>query len=192
MIKQVKDYLPQIQQVFPSLTESEIRKILNYGFRVYGYVNNRGGDVLIKSDSSKNEKITAMTGYLTYDSLKHYIRGLFKWRIKERVLYGLRNTEWDGYYYFGMMDEKHDILLDQLNNNRKKYVLMNHVFCYKAPKEIYHDHAIDHVYKFKYPIEAGFKIYFKNFKELKTNIEYVGINKESTWYRNLQTPSQTD
>lgn len=192
MLKQVNDYIPQIQEKFPTLSESEIRRILNYGFRIYAYINNRGGDVLIKSDTSKNEKITAMTGFLTWDSLKHYTRSLFKWRIKERVLYGLKNTEWDGYYYFGIADEKHYLIKDQLINNKKKYILLNHVFSYKVLKELYHDHSIDHIYKFKYPDEVGFKIYLKNFKELKTNIEYVGINKESTWYRNQQTSLQTD
>ena len=192
VIKKINDYVPQIKEKFPSLSESEILRIVKFGFRIYGYVNKRGADVLIKSDTANATKIIAMTGELRWDALKHYIYGLFKWRIKERILYSFKNTEWDSYYYFGIMDEKHNILLDQLLNNRKKYIQLNHVFCYKVLNEIYHDHSIDHIYRFKYPIDAGYKIYFKNFKELRIKIEYIGINKESTWHRNLRTPSLTD
>lgn len=192
MIKTVNDYIPQLKEAFPQLSETELRRIVTFGFRIYYYVIRRGGDVLIKSDFSKQQNIIAMTGWLGLDALKHYTRGLFKWRIKERILYSFRNTKWNGYYYFGVMDEKHHLLLDQLNNGRKKFIELNHVFCYKAPKEIYHDHAMDHIYRLKYPCEVGYKIYFKKFREKKIDIEYVGINTESTWHRKLQTPSKTD
>ena len=192
MLKTINDYIPKLKEKFPSLSETELRRIVSFGFRIYYYVTKRGGDILIKSDNSKEEKIIAMNGDLRWDSLKHYIHGLHKWRIKERILYSFRNTEWNGYYYFGVMDEYHDILLNQLNNNRIKFIKLDHVFCYKAPKEIYHDHSRDHIYRLKYPVDVGYKIYFKKFREKKTEIEYVGINTESTWYRNLQTPSLMD
>lgn len=191
MVTKVNDYIPKIQEKFPSLSETEIRRIITFGFRIYYYVTLRGGDVLIKSDIG-DTKITAMNGYLTWDSLKHYSRGLFKWRIKERILYSFRNTVWDGYYYFGIMDEKHHILTDQLHNNRQKYIQLDKIFCYKVLNEIYHDHSIDHIYRLKYPCEVGYKIYFKNFREKKLDIEYVGINMESTWYKNQQILSQKD
>ena len=41
---------------------------MKFGFRIYGYVNRRGADVLIKSDMGT--KITAFTGTLTKDALK--------------------------------------------------------------------------------------------------------------------------
>jgi hypothetical protein len=47
ILKTVNDYIPAIQEKFPSLSESEIRKILKFGFRIYGYVNKKGADVLI-------------------------------------------------------------------------------------------------------------------------------------------------
>lgn len=192
MIKTVDDYLEAVHEKFPSISTGEIKKILNFGFRIYSYVNRRGADVLIKSDYSREENIIAMTGGIRKDPLDHYINGLFKWRMKERILYSFRNTKWDGYYYFGIADEHHHKLLDQLNNKRLRNIRLDHVFLYKAPKEIYHDHYIDHVYKIKYPMEFGYKIYNKKFNEKKKDIEYVGINKESTWYRNLQMSSQED
>lgn len=190
MVKNVNDYLEEIQEKFPSLSQSEIRKIVTFGFRMYTYVNKRGADVLIKSDGGT--KITAMTGYLTNDSLKHYTRGLFKWRMKERIMYGLKNKKWDGYYYFGMTDENHHLLTDQLNRKAKRIVNLDHVFCYKVLDEIYHDHSVDYIYKLKYPDEVGYKIYFKKFKEKKVDIEYVDINKESTWHRKQQIVLQKD
>ena len=83
--------------------------------------------------------------------------------------------------------KKHDELLDQLKNGRLKYAVLEHVFCYKVLKEIYHDHSIDHIYRLNYPDDVGYKIYFRKFREKKALIEYVGINKESTWHRNQQT-----
>jgi hypothetical protein len=191
ILKTVNDYIPQIQEQFPMLSEKEIRRILNFGFRIYGYVNKRGADVLIKNDGTF-PKVIAFTGYLTWDSLKHYQRGLFKWSMKERILYSFRNTEWDGYYYFGMQDEDHHLLLDQLSNNAIKYIKLKNVFCYKAPKEIYHNHKIDYVYKLKYPDEVGYKIFYRNFREEKCDISYVGINPESTHFRLLKEKEEKE
>ena len=112
--------------------------------------------------------------------------------MKERILYSFKNTKWDGYYYFGMQDEEHHLLLDQLKPNKKKYVNLEKIYAFKVLKELYHDHARDHIYRVKYPCDIGYKIYWKKFRELKINIEYVGINTESTWYRNLQTHSTED
>lgn len=194
-IKRLEDYIPELHERFPQLSELELRKIVRFGLRIFSYILNRGGDVSFSySDPTKiGFTFAAITGNLTYDSLKHYKYSLLKWSIKERILYSFKNTPWDGYYYFGIADEHHYKLTDQLNKKGTlKFVQLDHVFAYKAPKEIYHDHSIDHVYRLKYPCEVGYKIYWKKFRELRTDIEYVGINKESTWYRNLQTVSTED
>lgn len=43
---------------------------------MYQYVNKRGCDFLVKDDITN--KFTMFTGYLTWDSLKHYQRGVKK------------------------------------------------------------------------------------------------------------------
>ena len=189
MIKTVEDYLPQLQEHFPTVSFSELRKTINFGLRIYGYVNKRGADVLIYA--SQFTKLIAYTGSMQLDPLKKYLYGLKKWQMKERILYSFKNTEWDGYYYFGIADEHHHILLNQLNS-KKRYVNLEKVYARKVVKELYHDHSKDHIYRFKYPCDIGYSIYWKKFRELKVNIEFVGINTESTWYRNLQTHSTED
>ena len=196
MVTKLTDYIPQIKEKFPSLSEGEIRKIVSFGFRIFHYVIMRGASVSIMSTSDTLDgeptKINAITGYLTWDSLKHYINGLHKWRIKERILYSFRNTEWDGYYYFAMAETKHKQMVEQLENTRLKFIQLDSIYCVKVLKEIPHDHSLDFIYRLKYPFDVGYKIYFKKFREKKTDIEFVGINTESTWYRNQQIPLTED
>ena len=47
MLKTVNDYIPKLKEKFPSLSETEIRRIGSFGFRIYYYVTKRGGDILI-------------------------------------------------------------------------------------------------------------------------------------------------
>jgi len=92
MVKTIEDYIQIVHNQFPQLTEKEIKKIITFGFRMYHFVNKMGCDVLIKDDMTT--KYTMFTGQLGYCPLKHYNRGLFKWRMKERMLYRLKKIEW--------------------------------------------------------------------------------------------------
>lgn len=142
---------------------------------MYQYVNKRGCDFLVKDDITN--KFTMFTGYLTWDSLKHYQRGVKKWGLKERVLYQLRRIEWDGYYYMGLRESQHEDVQQQLSHGNRKIVRFTHAFCHKVKAELKHDHAVKHIYRFKYKLDVGYKFYIKHFEVYKKDLEYVETNE---------------
>lgn len=174
IIKKVKDYVPIVHERFPELSEQEINKILLFGWRMYYYVNSRGCDVLVKDVST--HKFTSYTGFLKQDPLKRYQYSLKRWRLYERMMYRLKRKEWDGYYYIGLRTSQMNELEEQLRHNRRQYVKFKHAFCYKILDEIRHDHSIDYIFRFKYPMDVGFKFYMKNFRVKVDDLEFVEVN----------------
>jgi hypothetical protein len=79
--------------------------------------------------------MSLVTGVLFKDKLKNYQRFLIKWRMKERFLYRITGKQWDGYYYIGLPENKHQELLKQ---TKQKKVLKDVYFC-KIKKELYHN-----------------------------------------------------
>ena len=59
----------------------------------------------VKVHNLTDEPLMMHCGRLGTDVLKHYQRWVVKWRMKERMLYKLRQEEWDGYYYIGLTDK---------------------------------------------------------------------------------------
>jgi hypothetical protein len=179
MVKTINDYVDAVNERFPTMNKKEIKRILSFGWKMYQYVNRRGCDFLIKDDMTN--KFTMFTGYLTWDSLKHYQRSVIKWGMKERVLHQLRRTEWDGYYYMGLRESQHEETQAQLNNKRRKTIKFLHAFCHKVKEEFPHNHAVKHVYRFRYRLDVGYKFYVKNFEVRREDLEYVGINEIKVW-----------
>jgi hypothetical protein len=56
-------------------------------------------------------KFGSFTGNLGGDSLRAYKRFVVKNRMKERVLSKFYKKEWDGFYYIGVTQEKHEKLI---------------------------------------------------------------------------------
>lgn len=186
MVTTIDDYMQVVCERFPQLTEKEIKKILTFGFRMYHYVNKMGCDVLVKDDVTN--KYTMFTGNLGYCPLKHYNRGLFKWRMKERTLYRLKKIEWDGYYYFGVNEEKYQDIKKQLETKNRRNIQIGKMFFYKVLKEIEHDHSVKHIFKVKYPIDCGYKFIVNKYSTKE--LEYIGENKIKIWNTKEQTVFQ--
>ena len=165
--------ISNLKERFPFLSKKEVLKILTFGLRMLHYVNKRGSDVIFKNDHGDNEVYTAYIGNLYKNPMKMNNYSIFKWAIKTRILHSLKKIEWDGYYYFGLSKARQEEALKQINNNRKKNIDFGNLFFYKIKEELYYDYKIDHIYRIKYPIDAGYKFYLKSFKT-KRDFEYLG------------------
>lgn len=188
MVTSSRDYIEKLQTYFPYFSQKELKEIVDYGLKIYAFANKYRADVtLVKRD---DDPIIIHTGTLGYDTLTHYFRWVTKYRMKERVLYRLKNTKWDGYYYIGLNDEQHE----QIKRQRKKKVFKN-VYLTKILKELYHNKLIKHIWKVKYPVECGFKFFTS--KLTSFDAEYIGENKYEKYHQCFQQgltnrPSSTE
>ena len=174
MVKEVKHYVPIIQQRYNWLSKSEINKILTFGLKMYAFANAMHADVLICYRADDN--LTAHCGPLGFDSLKHYYRFLTKNRMRERVLYKLRKEKWDGYYYIGLRDEEH-------KNVKKsgKFVTFHNIYLTKVKKELFHAPFIKHIWRIPYPMDCGWKFHVD---KLRTeHAEYLGENQYEKYHQ---------
>lgn len=174
MQKDVRDYIPQIQQKFPMFTWTEIYNILSYGLKIYAWVNKMRCDVLM---CNRNEEVMTMfQGRLGYDTLKHYKQWMMKWRMKERILYTLKKKKWDGYYYIGLYDWQHNEIIKQ----RKKKTFKN-VYLTKIKNELHHAKYVKYIWRVPWPADCGWKFFVDNFSSDKA--EFVEENNYEKYHQ---------
>ena len=174
MIREVKHYIDKVQEKFPILSKSELNKIITYGLKMYVYVNRNHCDV--KVHNLTDEPVMMHCGKLQSDTLKHYKWWCLKWRMKERMLFKLRQEKWDGYYYIGLTDDQHESLV-----KRGNMVYFKDVYCTKLKKELYHLKYIKHIWRVPYPMDCGWKFFVK---DLKTeHAEYIGENQYEKYHK---------
>lgn len=186
MVKQLRDYVEQVQKKFPYLTQFEISKILSWGLQKYTWVNRMHGDVLFKNLTE--EPMTIHCGSLGYDTFKQYFRWVVKWRMKERILFKLKRKKWDGFYYIGLNNEQHK----KLKNNRKIKTFRD-VYFTKLEKELYHNKLVTHIWRVPYIEDCGWKFFVTKYTTDKA--EYVGPNKYEkyhTCFLNNKTDATND
>ena len=118
MLKSVNDYLPELIAQFPTVPPEDVKRAVEYGWRMLYYYNLRGCDTLI---SSTKYRYWFYCGQLTRDSIKHYNYYRRMLRRKLRVLYSKKVKEWDGYYYIGLTeDEYKSVVKSTTGRGRKK------------------------------------------------------------------------
>lgn len=173
-IKNVSNYVEQVQQQFPILSKSELIKIIQFGLKRYAYANRNHCDVLLCNRTKS--PINAFCGRLTIDTLKHYKQWHVKWRMKERLLSHLKKEQWDGYYYIGVDQKTHDELLKQ----KGKFKHFGNVYLVKIKKEFRHERWCKHIWRVPFPIDCGWKFFREDYKSDKA--EYVEENDYSKYH----------
>ena len=167
MVTEVKHYVSKVQERYPFLSKSEINKILTYGLKMYAFAHSMHADVLLCY--KKEDPMVIHCGQLGQDSLKHYYRWLVKHRMRERVLYKLKKTKLDGYYYIGLSQEQHD------NISKGKTYTFTDIYLTKVKKELFHDPRVKHIWRVPYPADCGWKFHKDRFKTV--HAEYLGKNQ---------------
>lgn len=127
-LKKVQDYYEQLFELYPTIPQRDIKRIMQYGLKSFLQHNNQGGDVLIN-----NNNIWLYCGKLMKDSLKYYEYYRRKMITKIRINHKKFQIPWDGYYYFGLTRNQYNKYLDQKNKKGrpKKYFTFDTVVFYK-------------------------------------------------------------
>lgn len=153
MLKQVDDYLPKLQEMFPTLSKKDIKRMVEYGWRLF-YLNNlRGCDTIVQSQKLK---LWMYCGDLYDDSLKYFTYYKSKLIRKLRVLYKQRKVQWDGYYYTYLTDEEYLKYFNKTRGRKRKHYLLNNKVLFKALDEarlFYNGYT--HIVKLKYITDIG-------------------------------------
>ena len=79
--------------MYPTIAQSDIKRILQYGWKAFYLHNSYGGDVLVNQG-----KLWFYSGYLMKDSLRWFEYYQHKMKTKLRVMYKRKKIKWDGYY----------------------------------------------------------------------------------------------
>lgn len=124
----INDYVDVIQEKYPNVTISDIKRILNYCWKMIYLYNQQGNDVLIK-----NPDLVFFIGKLTKNSLKNY--QVYKYKLARRIRFMFKRTKskWDGYYYFARTRTQFAKYLEQAKT--RKYITFENVKMYRLLEE---------------------------------------------------------
>lgn len=179
MIKTITDYEDQICQMFPHIPKTDIRKILNYGWKQIYLCNSYGGDVCVT-----NNKFYFYCGKALIDPLKHFVYYTKKLLIKAITMYKRKKVKWDGYYYFSLTDPQQNNLNEQLKTHKKNLCYGNQIL-FKNYDECKVRHwNRKYIYRVKFNIDYGNSIYLPNFT---TNLAQLYEEKKSITYNEVFT-----
>ena len=128
----IKDYYQQMFDMFPQVSQHDIKAILSYCWKQVYLLNSYGGDLCIKDNN-----FWCYIGALKKDPLSHFYYYKRKLITKIRVLYRRKKMEWDGYYYFALSQSEYDKYVAQQNprGRRKKYFKFDCLLLYLLEDE---------------------------------------------------------
>lgn len=158
MLTHTSDYLQELQKQYPTVPPEDIKRAVEYGWRMLYYYNLRGCDTLI---SSTKYNYWFYCGELTKDSLKHFRYYKKMLRRKLRALYSKKVSEWDGYYYVGLTDSEYEEYIQSQNKKGRKK--KNFQFKDKVALKIFDEAKLYYswskcILKFTYIVDLGFTI----------------------------------
>lgn len=157
MITNINTYLPELQKMFPGVCKSDIRRMIQYGWRMFYYYNLRGCDVVI---SSRKSKFWFYCGRLCDDSLSHFRYYVDRLCRKIRVMYNKRKIQWDNYYYIGLNQEEYEQLSTVKRGRPKKYFQFKKKVAFKIKDEAMLQFArFRCIVKYKSPVDLGYAYY---------------------------------
>lgn len=159
MLTSVSTYLPELIKQFPNVPPEDVKRAVEYGWRMLYYYNLRGCDTLI---SSTKFRYWFYCGQLTRDSLKHFNYYRRMLRRKLRVLYIKKVKEWDGYYYTGLTNSEYNYLLESMNGKGRKK--KNFTFHNKVALKVFDEAKVyfswsQCIVKFKYITDLGYSFF---------------------------------
>lgn len=178
--KTIHNYYEIMYSKFPDISQSDIKRILNFAFKSLYLHNSYGGDVLIQ-----DKEIWCYIGFLKYDSLEHFLYYIKKLSVKLRVLYKRRKIEWEGYYYFALNQQQYDKFIGEKKKRgrpKKKYTFKN-ILLYQILDEC----KINEYYKqyiFRIPYISKVKMKFFAPELVTSNAELI-ITREPLKFKDI-------
>ena len=180
MIKYVDDYIDALQEKYPTVLRSDIKKVVNFGFRLMFRLVRRGLDIQLQ-----NGDLWFYIGELTNNGINHY--HYYKRKLLHKVQYIFNNKhKWDGYYYTAVPNEYYDKLTKR---NPIKNITLHKVTIFKCldAAKIYYDHMLYFI-RFKPVVDLGYK-YYREKTTLK-NVKLVYSREEPMALKDLMINSK--
>lgn len=170
MYKYVDDYLPQLQEMFPDIQKQDLKRMVEYGWRMFYFYNLRGCDTVINSNKFN---FWMYCGNLFDDSLEYFQYYKDKLRRKLRVMYAKKKKKWDGYYYTNLSKEEYTNLFNK-KGRPKKYHKFKNKYSFKILDEaIIFFQGPQYIIKYKYPADLGYYFYKENLQCQDVSIVHI-------------------
>ena len=144
MVKRAEDYFEKLYEMFPTVEKSDIKRIVNYGYRMLFKALRRGCDVNIKS----KDGFWIYFGQLTNNSVEHHTNYRKKLLEKIHYLYNLRIKNWDGYYYTALLENEYD-------PKQIEYIIDRPIIKSIDYAKLFFN-GFNYIIRFKYPEDLGF------------------------------------
>lgn len=149
MVKRVDDYIDKLCEKYPTIYRSDIKKIVNFGFRLMFRLVRRGLDIQLQ-----NGDLWFYIGKLSKDSIKHFDYYRSKLQLKLRYIFE-NYCKWDGYYYLAVPEDTQFNKRNKITSlNLKKVTFFK---CLDAAK-LYYYHA-KYFVKIKALTDLGYRYY---------------------------------
>ena len=169
--KTIQDYYEAICEEYPTISKSDIKRILQYGWKSLYLHNSYGGDVLIN-----RQGFWFYCGQLMNNSVRWFEYYKRKIRVKLRVIYKRKQIPWNGYYYFALSENQYNEYLSQkkVRGRPKKWFIFSNTVLYK----IYDECNISEsgkvaIFKIPMPLDLGFTSYKEQLKTDKAELVLV-------------------
>ncbi len=179
-VRTIQDYYEQICSEYPTIPKSDIKRILQYGYKSLYLHNSYGGDTLIFRNG-----FWFYCGYLMKNSMRWFEYYKKKMKIKLRVLYKRKKIPWNGYYYFARTRYQYNEYLKQKNKRGRprKNFTFPHVLLFKIYDECNITES-NHVAIFKVPmpVDLGLTVYKE---ELTTDKAELVMVREPLKFRDI-------
>lgn len=175
-LKTIHDYYDKMYELFPTIREQDIRKILNYGWKQVYLLNSYGGDLEIS-----NNTFWLFFGRMSKDSLCHFQRYVKKLCLKFRILYKRRRIQWDGYYYFALTDRQQEELEKSIKRKGRprKWKCYGNQILFKILDECkVREYNRRYIYKVPLLTDIGFTVYKPNYITDKAELIEVREGKD--------------
>lgn len=168
-VKYVNDYVKQVHEKFPELTEDEVKRIINYGWKMMLQYVSIGNDLSVTTNN-----FFFFIGRLPKNSLKAFETYCKKLAFRIQYMFKRTYSEWDKYYYFTRTENQYK---DYLQQSKKKKKLFKDVFLYRLLEQakIAQPNA-QYIFRLT---EDKSKKFVKYYKELKTDKAELIIHRDS-------------
>lgn len=179
----LKDFLPLVEEKFPELTKTEVKKLLSHGFRRMHSAIKFGCAISIQVKKYFN--CVAHIGALYLRPDKQIREYSVRRDRKLRKIEGWKKTPFDGYYYIGLNDTAFGPWVEA-NKTSRTILNFTNIVPRKIQKEIYYKAKHLHIFRFKRESFKGWSFWADNLK--LRNAEYIGeaynhkfIPSQKTW-----------
>lgn len=152
IIKELDDYIDVVHAKHQRMKRKDVKRILEYGFRMLDNLIRNGDAVWIR-----DHRFWASLEFQSTDPSKtiNYMKN--QGIRKTRRMYRLRYEKFEGWYYTGLTDEQFAKL--QKNISKNKPITLTNVYLYKVLDEVLAHVNKNHFLKIYYPTDRGFVFY---------------------------------